>query len=123
MLAITWNHAVKIVCVLITYCIQIRLYVFLCSFYFQLNFCTFFYILIREGIRFMQNLTPSFFIKSPRFGTPVRKNGFWDGVCLSVCIYVCLFVCMYVCLLVYTITFERIDRLDWPLVHLFSVKN
>ena len=28
-----------------------------------------------------------------------------------------------VCLSVYTIPFERIDRLDWPLVHFFSVKK
>ena len=53
----------------------------------------------------MQNLTPSFF-KSPRFKIPwVRKNGFWDGVCLPVCLY------------------RRIDRLDWPLLHFFSVKS
>ena len=32
-------------------------------------------------------------------------------------------LCLSVCLSVYTITFERIDRLDWNLVHLFSVKK
>ena len=41
----------------------------------------------------LQNLTPLFL-----------------GWCLSVCIP-------------YTITFERIDRLDWPLLHFSSVKN
>ena len=31
--------------------------------------------------------------------------------------------CLSVCLSEYTITFKRIDRLDWNLVHLLSVKN
>ena len=31
--------------------------------------------------------------------------------------------CLYRVIVCSTITFERIDRLDWPLVHLFSVKK
>ena len=31
--------------------------------------CRIFYILIREGIRFMQNGTPPVFVKCPRFET------------------------------------------------------
>ena len=42
-----------------------------------------------------------------------RKTGFCECVCLSVCLSV----------FVSTITFERIDRLDWPLVHFLSVKK
>ena len=53
-------------------------------------------------------MTPSVFIRSSRFETPwTRKSRFRKSVCLSV----------------YTITFERIDRLNWNLVHLFNVKK
>ena len=40
---------------------------------------------------------------------------------VSTCLFVCarLFVSGCVC----TITFKRIERLDWPLVHFFSVKK
>ena len=46
-----------------------------------------FYILIREGIRFVQNVPPPppVFVKFPRFVTLLtRKNGFRECVCLSV---------------------------------------
>ena len=48
----------------------------------------YFYILIiSEGIRFMWKMTFEIFIKSLRFETPwVRKNGFYESVCLSVCL-------------------------------------
>ena len=79
--------------------------------FFTNNFLLF-YILIRDGIRFVQNVTPPVFVKYPRFETLwTRKNGFREGVWLSAC------------LSVYTITFERIDRLDWNLVHFFSAKK
>ena len=39
-----------------------------------------------EGIGFMWKMTFEIFIKSLRFETPwVRKNGFYESVCLSVC--------------------------------------
>ena len=53
-----------------------------------------FYILIREGIRFMQNggPPPPVFVNCPRFETLwTRKNGFRECVCLSVCVSVCRF--------------------------------
>ena len=69
----------------------------------------------------------------PRF---CQMSTFWDPLnpkievsqkCLPVCLFACLPACLSVslsvCLSVYTITFERIDRLDWNLVHLFSVKK
>ena len=45
------------------------------AFYFSIfnyleDFLNYFYILIREGIRFMQNGTPPVFVKCPRFETP-----------------------------------------------------
>ena len=68
----------------------------------------------------MQNGTPPpppVFVKCPRFETLwTRKNGFRECVCLSVCLSVDFSF-------VSTITFETIDRLDWPLVQLFSVKK
>ena len=40
-----------------------------------------------EGIGFMWKMTFEIFIKSLRFETPwVRKNGFYESVCLSVCL-------------------------------------
>ena len=55
-------------------------------------------------------MTPSVFIRSSRFETPwTRKSRFRKSVCLSVCMH--------------DITFESIDRLDWNLVQLFSVKK
>ena len=40
-----------------------------------------------EGIGFMWKMTFEIFIKSLRFETPwVKKNGFYESVCLSVCL-------------------------------------
>ena len=45
-----------------------------------------FYILIREGIRFVQNVTlPPRFCQMPTFWDPLNpKNGFGERVCLFV---------------------------------------
>ena len=48
-----------------------------------------FYILIMDEIGFMWKMTFEISIKSLRFETPwVRKNGFYESVCLSVCLSV-----------------------------------
>ena len=75
---------------------------------------SFYILIVREGIRFMYNLTPSVFIKSPRFETPwLRKNGFYDSVC----------VCLLSLSSVTAITFERIIRLDFALEDFFGAQK
>ena len=65
----------------------------------------------------MQNVTPppSFLsnVHVLRLSEPEKMVFANVSVCLSVCRFQ----------FVSTITFERIDQLDWPLVHLFSVKK
>ena len=58
-----------------------------------------YYILMREGIRFVQNVTPPHpvFVKCPRLETLcTRKNGFHEYVCRSICLYTRMTVCLYI---------------------------
>ena len=80
-----------------------------------------FYILIREGIIFVQNLTPPppppFLSNVHVLRPPVPEKMVFTNV--SVCLSGLCVDFKFVS----TITFKRIDRLDWNLVNFFSAKK
>ena len=63
---------------------------------------------------------PPRFCQMSTFWDPLNPKKWFSRMCLSACLYVSQFVDLSS---VSTITFERTDRLDWPLVHFFSVKK